>query len=95
MAAFVIFTRLKTIDRSELEIYWSLVEQTMVGHPIEVLVPYGNFVVLEGEQIEDIVVAKFPDKESASRWLNSEPYQKAAIHRRKGAIYNGVLVENL
>lgn len=95
MSAYVIFTRLKTLDKAELEKYWSLLKETMAGHPIEVLVPYGKFEVLEGEQIEGIVVAKFPDMESAKKWYNSEPYKIAAKHRQKGAIYNGILVEGI
>lgn len=93
MSAYVIFTRVKTLDKTELEKYWSLIEETMKGHPIEVLVPYGNFEVLEGEHIEGVVVAKFPDMKSAKKWYNSKPYQEAALHRQKGAIYHGILVE--
>ena len=95
MPAYVIFTRIKTLDKAELEKYWALITETMEGHPIEVLVPYGTFEVLEGEQIEGIVVAKFPDMESAKKWYSSEPYKKAAAHRQKGAVYNGILVEGI
>lgn len=95
MSAYIIFTRIKTIEQSELEKYWSLVQETMKGHPIEVLVPYGKFEILEGEQIEGIVVAKFPDMETARKWYLSEPYQKAANYRKIGAVYNGILVEGI
>jgi len=95
MPAYVIFTRTKTLDKTELEKYWSLVQDTMKGHPIEVLVPYGNFDVLEGEQIEGVVVAKFPDMEAAKRWYYSEPYKKASNYRQKGAVYNGILAEGI
>lgn len=95
MSAYIIFTRIKTLDQKELEIYWSLIKETMVGHPIEVLVPYGNFEVLEGNEIEGIVIAKFPDISSAKGWFESEAYKKAASHRKKGALYSGILVEGL
>lgn len=95
MPAYVIFTRTKTLNQDELEKYWSLIQDTMKGHPIEVLVPYGNFEVLEGEQIEGVVVAKFPNMEAAKKWYDSEPYRKAIIHRQKGAIYTGILVEGI
>ena len=52
MPAYIIFTRIKTIDQKELEKYWSLIGETMKGHPIEVLSPYGDFEVLEGDQIK-------------------------------------------
>ncbi|MNH87182.1 hypothetical protein D3C81_1484840 [compost metagenome] len=67
----------------------------MKGHPIEVLSPYGDFEVLEGDQIQGVVVAKFPNMESARKWYFGKPYQKAAAHRKAGAIYNGVLVEGI
>ncbi len=55
----------------------------------------GNFEVLEGEDIEGIVVAKFPDITSAKNWYYSDAYKTAAVHRVKGSIYNGVLVEGI
>ena len=36
------------------------IQATMKGHPIEVLVAYGKYEVLEGNPIEGIVIAKFP-----------------------------------
>ncbi|MCA6067781.1 DUF1330 domain-containing protein [Chryseobacterium sp. RG1] len=95
MPAYIIFTRTQTLNIAELEKYWSLIQETMKGHPIEVLVPYGDFEILEGEQIEGIVVAKFPDMEAAKKWYSSEAYKKAALHRQMGAIYNGILVEGI
>ncbi len=78
-----------------MEKYWALVEETMEGYPVEVLVTYGKFEVLEGEPIEGVVIAKFPDMALAKKWYNSEPYKKAAIHRQKGAVYHGILVEGI
>jgi len=95
MPAYIVFTRTKTLNQAELEKYWSMIEATMVDQPIEVLVPYGNFEVLEGEQIEGIVIAKFPDMETAKKWYYSEAYQEASSHRKAGAVYNGILVEGI
>ncbi len=95
MSAYVIFTRVKTLDKAELEKYWSQIRATMEGHLIQVLVPYGKFEVLEGEAIEGIVVAKFPDMASAKKWYESEAYQAASKHRQRGAIYNGILAEGI
>jgi uncharacterized protein (DUF1330 family) len=61
MSAYVVFTRTKTIDHKELEKYWTGIQATMKGHPIEVLVAYGQHEVLEGDPIEGIVIAKFPN----------------------------------
>jgi hypothetical protein len=46
MSAYVVFTRTKTIDQKELEKYWTGIQATMKGHPIEVLVAYGKHEVL-------------------------------------------------
>jgi Domain of unknown function (DUF1330) len=48
MPAYVVFMREKTLDRSELEAYWSRASATMEGHPIKVLAAYGRHVTLEG-----------------------------------------------
>ena len=37
MSAYVVFTRTKTIDQKELEKYWTGIQATIKGHPIEVL----------------------------------------------------------
>ena len=38
MSAYVVFTRIKTIDQKELEKYQTGIKATMKDHPIEVLV---------------------------------------------------------
>jgi uncharacterized protein (DUF1330 family) len=95
MSAYIVFTRTKTLDQKELEIYWSGIRATMKGHPIEVLVAYGKHEVLEGDPIEGIVIAKFPTVMAAKDWYYSEPYQSVAKHRQKGAIYQGLIVEGV
>ena len=95
MPAYIVFTRTKTLDRKELETYWAGIKDTMKGHPIEVLVAYGNHEVLEGEPIEGIVIAKFPTAQAAKDWYYSEAYQSVAKHRQKGAIYHGLIVEGI
>ena len=95
MSAYLVFTRTRTLDQKELEIYWAGIRDTMKGHPIEVLVAYGKFEVLEGSPIEGIVVAKFPDVKSARDWYNSQAYQSVAKHRQKGAIYQSLIIEGV
>jgi len=95
MPAFVVFTRTKTIDQNELEKYWAGVKATMEGHPIEVLVAYGKHEVLEGDPIEGIVIAKFPDVQTAKNWYYGEAYQSVAKHRKLGAVYQGLIVEGV
>ena len=95
MSAYVVFTRTKTIDQKELEKYWTGIQATMKGHPIEVLVAYGKHEVLEGDPIEGMVIVKFPSVKAAKDWINSEAYQDIAKHRKLGATYHGLIVEGL
>jgi uncharacterized protein (DUF1330 family) len=95
MSAYIVFTRIKTIDQKELEKYWDGIKATMQGHPIEVLVAYGKHEVLEGDPIEGIVIAKFPNVKAAKEWYHSEAYQDVARHRKNGAIYHGLIVEGV
>jgi uncharacterized protein (DUF1330 family) len=95
MAAYIVFTRTKTLDQRELEAYWAGIKDTMKGHLIEVLVAYGNHEVLEGDSIEGIVIAKFSTVKAAKDWYYSEAYQSVAKHRQKGAIYQWVIVEGV
>ena len=95
MSAYVVFTRIKTIDQKELEKYRTGIQATMKGHPIEVLVAYGKHEVLEGDPIEGMVVVKFPSVKAAKDWINSEAYQDIAKHRKHGAIYHGLIVEGV
>jgi len=95
MSAYVVFTRTKTIDQKELETYWAGIKATMEGNPIDVLVAYGEHEVLEGDPIEGIVIAKFPNVKAAKDWYYSEAYQSVAKHRKLGAIYQGLIVEGV
>ena len=95
MSAYVVFTRTKTIDQTELEKYWAGIRATLKGHPVEVLVAYGKQEILEGDLIEGIVIAKFPDVKAAKDWYHSDAYQSVAEHRKRGAIYNGLIVEGV
>ena len=95
MSAYVVFTRTKTIDQKELEKYRTGIKATMKDHPIEVLVAYGKHEVLEGDPIEGIVIAKFPNAKAAKDWYYSEAYQRVAKHRKHGAIYHGLIVEGV
>jgi len=95
MSAYVVFTRTKTIDQKELETYWAGIKSTMERHPIEILVAYGKHEVLEGDPIEGIVIAKFPNAKAAKDWYYGEAYQSVAKHRKLGAIYHGLVVEGV
>jgi uncharacterized protein (DUF1330 family) len=95
MPAYIVFTREKTLDQSELEAYWARVKATMEGRPIKVLAAYGKHVTLEGPDVEGIVIAEFPTLEEARDWYESPAYQDAAQHRYRGAVYRGLIVEGV
>ncbi len=93
MPAYMIFIREQTLNRAELEAYWSKVAATLDGVPIKVLSAYGAHTTLEGPDVEGVVIAEFPSAEAARQWYESPVYQDAANHRRLGAIYRGLIVE--
>src|SRR4029077_10257409 len=95
MSAYIVFTRTKTLDQKELETYWAGIKATVKGHPIEVLVAYGKYEVLEGGPIEGIEMPKFTGVKAAKDWYYSEAYQSVAQPRKRGAIYDGLIVEGV
>ncbi|HEY0981755.1 DUF1330 domain-containing protein [Schlesneria sp.] len=95
MPAYIVFTREKTLDQSELEAYWSKVGTTLEGVPLKVLAAYGPHQSLEGPDVEGVVIAEFPSMSEARTWYESPAYQEVAKHRHRGAIYRGVIVEGV
>lgn len=95
MAAYLIFTRNKTTDAAELATYSGLAGATMAGHAVTPHVVYGPHEVLEGPDVEGVVVVSFPTKEEARAWYDSPGYTAARQHRFKGADYSVVLVQGL
>jgi uncharacterized protein (DUF1330 family) len=92
MAAYLVFTRKRTVDAQELAKYWQNIRSTFVGHPIEVLAAYGPHMSLEGPPIEGAVIARFPTLDAARAWYDSPAYQKVAAYRLRGAEYDGFIV---
>jgi uncharacterized protein (DUF1330 family) len=78
-----------------LEIYWGEIRSTFVGHEVKVLASYGAHEDLEGPATEGTVIAEFPSMEAAKRWYDSPACKKVRIHRQKGAVYRGILVQGL
>lgn len=95
MAAYVIFIRDKTTDAAELATYSGLAGGSMAGHKITPHVVYGPHEVLEGPDVEGVVVISFPTKEEAKAWYDSEAYTAARQHRFKGAEYRAILVQGV
>ena len=65
MAAYAVFIRESTRDAAELATYSQKVGRTLAGHPVEVLAAYGRQEVLEGPEVEGVVILRFPSLEAA------------------------------
>ncbi len=95
MPAYVIFTREKTTDQAEMDIYSGQAGATLDGHPVKVLAFYGEHKVLEGSPHEGAVILEFPTLEQAKAWYDSPAYQAAAKHRQAGSHYRVFIVEGV
>jgi uncharacterized protein (DUF1330 family) len=95
MAAFVIFIREKTRDQAEMDAYTPKAAASLAGHPITIHAAYGRQEVLEGPEVEGVVIVSFPSFEDAKAWYESPAYREAREHRFRGADYRAVIVEGV
>ena len=95
MAAYIVFTRDSTRDAGELATYSQNVGPTLAGHPVTVLAAYGRHEVLEGPDVEGVVILEFPSFEEAKAWYDSPAYREVRKHRFQGANYRAVIVEGV
>ena len=59
------------------------------------LAAYGRQEVLEGPDVEGVVIVEFPDFATAKEWYDSPAYREAREYRFRGADYRAVIVEGL
>jgi uncharacterized protein (DUF1330 family) len=85
MTAYIIFTREKTTDQAEMDIYGGLAGPTLEGHAAKPLAFYGKQEILEGAPHEGAVIIEFPTLAEAKAWYDSPAYQAAAKHRQAGS----------
>jgi uncharacterized protein (DUF1330 family) len=95
MATYIVFMRESTRDPAELETYSEKVGDTLTGHPVSVLAAYGRQEVIEGPDVEGVVILEFPTFEAAKAWYNSPAYRQVREHRFRGATYRAVIVEGV
>ena len=95
MATYIVFTRESTRDDSELATYSQQVSDTLTGHPVTVLAAYGRQEVIEGPDVEGVVILEFPTFEAAKAWYDSPAYREVREHRFRGADYRVVIVEGV
>jgi uncharacterized protein (DUF1330 family) len=95
MPAYIVFTREKTRDKSELDIYSQMVPASLTGHPVTFRALYGRQEMLEGADVEGVVILEFPTFEEAKAWYDSPLYREAREHRFKGSDYRAVIVQGV
>ena len=86
MAAYIVFTRESTKNAAELATYSEQVGGTLAGHPVTVLAAYGRQEVVEGPEVEGVVILKFPGFAEAKAWYDGPAYRKVREHRFRGQI---------
>lgn len=95
MTAFMVFTRERMRDEKEYEIYKQKNRVAMVGHPITKHVLYGKYKVLEGPEVQGVVILEFPTVADAEAYYDSPAYREAREHRFKAADYRVLIVEGV
>jgi uncharacterized protein (DUF1330 family) len=60
MTAYAVFICESTRDSAEMEEYSQMAQDTLAGHPVKVLAAYGRQEVLEGPEVEGVVILEFP-----------------------------------
>ena len=95
MSAYFVFTREKTLDPTEMEIYSQKVAATFAGHPVKILAAYGHHEDVEGTPTEGTVIAEFPSMQAAKAWYDSPAYREVREHRLLGAVYHAILVQGV
>ena len=59
------------------------------------LAAYGRQEVLEGPEVEGVVILEFPSFDDAKTWYDSPAYRKVREHRFRGTEYLAVIVEGV
>ena len=95
MPAFMVFTRERMRDEKEYEIYKQKNRVAMQGHSIKKHVLYGKYKVLEGPEVQGVVILEFPSVADAEAYYDSPAYKEAREHRFKGADYRVIIVEGV
>ena len=96
MTAFVI-GQMHIHSRDWMEEYFSKIPRVVAEHKGEFIVRGGDPESLEGENpLPDAAfIIKFPDRDHARAFWNSDDFQTLAVLRRSGSTLNSILVDKL
>src|SRR5271167_1343392 len=95
MAAYVVITKTRTRNPSELALYAKEAPAFMAGHSATFLARFGACEVKEGAGVEGVAIIEFPTFAEAQAWYESPAYQEASQHRFCGGDYNIVIVDGV
>jgi uncharacterized protein (DUF1330 family) len=92
MAAYII-AKYNVTNPEGFAAYGAAVRPTFAGHEVEFLAVDNASDVIEGSPPKTSVVLKFPSKEAALAWYNSDAYQAIKHHRTDNTEGDMVLVD--
>jgi uncharacterized protein (DUF1330 family) len=95
MAAYVVITKTRTRNQSELDLYAKKAPVFMAGHSATYLARFGVCEVQRGSSDCRCSDHPLPDIRRCEGVVRSPAYQEASQHRFKGGDYDIVLVEGL
>jgi len=95
MAAYIVFTREKMRNQAAYENYRPKARAALAGHPVTPRAFYGRYEVVEGAQVEGVVILEFPTFEAAKAFYDSPAYHAARQDRFLGCDYRVVIVEGV
>ena len=95
MPAYIVITREKTRDQTQLDQYKKLASPSFKDHPVIFRAREGRQEVLEGPTAENILILEFSSYEDAKAWYHSPEYQEASKHRFQGGDYRFILTEGI
>jgi uncharacterized protein (DUF1330 family) len=91
MPAYIVFTRLHTRNRTELDLYAKEAATLFAGYNVKFLSRFGPCEVTEGGGVEGVAILEFPTMTEAKAWYNSPVYQESAKHLASGwGLWSGV-----
>ena len=76
MPAFIVFTKFRTRNQAELDLYLKQASDHLISPSIKWLARFGKCEVKEGAAVEGVGILEFPTMEEARAWYNNPGYQE-------------------
>lgn len=95
MTAYIVIVRNETMSPEGMEKYRSIAKDVPTLKMELLVTKTCNFQVLEGPEVESVVIMRFPTTEDALEWYKSDAYQKALPYRLAAADTRTILVEGV